>query len=82
MAKRRPAQSPVRKLRSHLGITQIEFCEELGDAVSQGHISAAESGLPLGRTTTLAIVDQFRSDMQHVDVTVEDLLRGKRRRGR
>lgn len=72
-----PAEHPVRRLRTFLGLTQRELAERIDSHMT--YISQVETGSqPLGHTVALRIASAFPHEMAKLGLTVEDLLRGRR----
>lgn len=73
----KPTETPLRRLRLALGLTQLELGTQAG--VTASRISQAElRGGPLGIDPTLKIAELYRSSMDRLGITTEDILRGRR----
>jgi len=68
-------EHPLKTLRIALRLTQEKLAETLG--ISAPFVSQVETGAqPLGRSTVLAICDEYRRELRLLRITAEDLLRG------
>lgn len=73
-------EHPLRELRKTVGMNQGAFAEAL--STHPTYISQIETGIqPMGSTVALRVAEVFRTEMNRLGITVEDLLRGSRERG-
>jgi len=69
-------ETPIGRLRSHLGFSQADLAERLG--VTRGHVSHLENGVVQpGPDFLMRLLDCFRGPMQAAGVELEDVLRGR-----
>ena len=73
--------TPLKELRQAVKLSQTQFAAETGGGLYQATVSNAERGeARLMPHQALAIADRWREAMNRLGITVEDLLRGSRRR--
>ncbi len=79
MANRAPAETPLRRLRLALGLTQVELGAQA--RVTGSRISQAELGIsPLARKPLMRLRRRHRRTMDRLGITLWDLLCGRRER--
>ena len=73
----------LRELREALGLSQDELASGIGNGLHQATVSNAELGKTrLTPSQVLRLADLYRRTMNRLGLTVEDLLRGSKRRRR
>lgn len=71
--------NPLKELRTALGLSQEALAASID--VYQSQVSSHErTGAGIGREGLLRLADRYRTDMNRLGLTVEDLLRGTRTR--
>jgi transcriptional regulator with XRE-family HTH domain len=77
-AKARVLAHPIRELREAVGLTREELAERIGRTRPFITMLEEYEGQELGRETALRLFDEFRTDLNRLGITAEDLLRGYR----